>query len=90
MRDSVVVAFASREIATLGEFGRFRPEIHVGVDALGMAALAGLRTIVSHGSVRPTSAANAFYLMRRHCTRFMAKRGCDFTFRPGLALPVHT
>jgi len=56
MRDSVAVAFASREIAALGEFGRFRPEIHVGVDALGMAALAGLRTIVSHGRWRPAGA----------------------------------
>ena len=49
MCNSVAVAFASREIATLGEFRRPRPEIHVGVDALGMAALAGLRTIISHG-----------------------------------------
>ena len=60
MRNSVAVAFASRKIATLGEFGRSRLEIHVGVDALGVATLAGLGAIVSHGSVRPASAADAF------------------------------
>ena len=53
MRDSVVVAFASREVATLGQLGRPRLEIHVCVNALGMAALAGLGTIVSHGRWRP-------------------------------------
>src|SRR6266436_4108145 len=53
MRKAVAVAFASREIATLGELGRPRLEIHVGVAALGMAALAGLGTIISHGRWRP-------------------------------------
>ena len=60
---SVVVAFASWEIATLWQFDRLQLEVHVRVDALGMAALAWLGTIVFHGSRRPAR-ANAFDLMR--------------------------
>jgi hypothetical protein len=71
MRDSVAVAFASREIAALGEFGRSRPEIHVGVDALGMAALAGLRTVIFHVA---GARQGEFDSMRGNCTRFMTVR----------------
>ena len=76
MRDSVAVAFATREIATLGEFRRPRPEIHVGVDALGMAALAGLGAIISHGR---WSSLGRVRFDARHCTRFMNRACASFS-----------
>jgi hypothetical protein len=59
---SVVVALASGEIATLRQFDRLQLEIHVRVNALGMAAPAWLGTIVFHGLRRPAG-ANAFDLI---------------------------
>ena len=44
----VAGAFAFREVANLGQLGRLHLEIHARVDALGMAALAGLGTVISH------------------------------------------
>jgi hypothetical protein len=52
LRRPVAGTFASREVAKLGQLGRLHLEIHACMNAFGMAALAGLGTVISHGCAR--------------------------------------